>query len=92
MGLTAGAMGAFVGTPADVALVRMTVDSRLPEAERRCYKSVFDAWSRIIKEEGVAALWTGCIPTIGRAMVVNVCQLSTQSQAKEEIYKRYKGV
>lgn len=27
---TAGATGAFVGTPADVALVRMTIDGRLP--------------------------------------------------------------
>lgn len=27
---TAGAVGAFVGTPADVALVRMTTDGRLP--------------------------------------------------------------
>ena len=52
MGLTAGAIGAFCGTPADVALIRMCVDNRLPEAERRNYKSVFDAWSRIVKEEG----------------------------------------
>jgi len=88
MGLTAGAIGAFCGTPADVALVRMTVDNRLPEAERRNYKSVFDAWKRIVGEEGVAALWTGCGPTIGRAMVVNVCQLCCQTQAKEEIAKR----
>ena len=27
---TAGALGAFVGTPAEVALVRMTADGRLP--------------------------------------------------------------
>jgi len=27
---TAGAVGAFCGTPADVALVRMTIDGRLP--------------------------------------------------------------
>lgn len=27
---SAGAVGAFVGTPADVALVRMTTDGRLP--------------------------------------------------------------
>lgn len=66
----------------------MTVDNRLPEAERRNYKSVFDAWKRIVGEEGVAALWTGCGPTIGRAMVVNVCQLCCQTQAKEEIAKR----
>ena len=34
------------------------------------------------------ALWTGCGPTIGRAIVVNVCQLCCQTQAKEEIAKR----
>ena len=45
-------------------------------------------WRRIVGEEGVAALWTGCGPTIGRAMVVNVCQLCCQTQAKEEIAKR----
>jgi len=27
---TAGAVGAFIGTPADIALVRMTTDGRLP--------------------------------------------------------------
>lgn len=30
MGMTAGAVGAFVGTPAEVALIRMTADGRLP--------------------------------------------------------------
>ena len=54
-------------------------------------KSVFDAWKRIIGEEGITALWTGCGPTIGRAMVVNVCQLCCQTQAKEEIAKRTSG-
>ena len=55
------------------------------------FKSVFDAWRRIIGEEGITALWTGCGPTIGRAMVVNVCQLCCQTQAKEEIAKRTSG-
>lgn len=30
MAATAGSIGAFVGTPAEVALVRMTADGRLP--------------------------------------------------------------
>lgn len=30
IGSTAGAIGAFVGTPAEVALIRMTADGRLP--------------------------------------------------------------
>ena len=88
MGLTAGGLGAFCGTPADVALVRMCVDNRLPIEERRNYRSVFDAWKRIASEEGVAALWSGCGPTIARAMVVNVCQLGCATQSIEEIAKR----
>ena len=38
LGLTAGTIGAICGTPADVALVRMCVDNRLPESQRRNYK------------------------------------------------------
>jgi len=84
-GLTAGATGAFIGTPAEVSLIRMTADGRLPPEQRRNYKNVFNALSRIVREEGVRALWTGCTPTIGRAMVVNMCQLASYSQAKQRL-------
>lgn len=83
MGMVAGATGAFVGTPAEVALIRMTADGRLPLAERRNYRGVGNALSRIVKEEGLAMLWRGCIPTMGRAMVVNMAQLASYSQAKQ---------
>lgn len=79
----AGACGAFVGTPAEVALVRMTADGRLSEAEKRNYKSVFDALIRISRQEGIPMLWRGAIPTMGRSMVVNGAQLASYSQAKE---------
>ncbi|KAB0793057.1 hypothetical protein PPYR_12677 [Photinus pyralis] len=83
LGMGAGVAGAFVGTPAEVALIRMTSDGRLPLAERRNYKSVFDALIRIVREEGVLALWRGVGPTMGRAMVVNAAQLASYSQAKQ---------
>uniref|UniRef100_A0A1A9UXQ8 Mitochondrial 2-oxoglutarate/malate carrier protein n=1 Tax=Glossina austeni TaxID=7395 RepID=A0A1A9UXQ8_GLOAU len=86
MGLTAGASGAFVGTPAEVALIRMTVDGKLPESERRNYKNVVDALTRIHQEEGIKGLWTGCLPTVGRAMVVNMCQLASYSQFKNALH------
>lgn len=82
MGVIAGAVGAFIGTPAEVSLIRMTADGRLPEAERRNYKGVFNALGRMTREEGILALWRGCIPTMGRAMVVNMTQLASYSQFK----------
>lgn len=84
-GMVAGATGAVVGTPAEVALVRMTADGRLPKAARRGYTSVFNALGRVVKEEGVATLWRGTMPTVGRAMVLNIAQLATYDQAKETI-------
>lgn len=35
----------------------MTADGKLPPAERRGYKNVFNALVRIVKEEGVGTLW-----------------------------------
>ena len=82
MGSSSGGMAAIIGNPADVAIVRMTVDSKLPVEQRRGYSSVFNAWARIVKEEGLATLWVGCRPTVARAMVVNSCQLSFNTQAR----------
>jgi len=79
----AGATACLIGNPADLALVRFQSDATLPEAERRNYKHVFDAFGRIIKEEGFMALYTGLGPTVSRAIAMNVGMLSTFDQAKE---------
>lgn len=84
-GMIAGGVGAVVGTPAEVSLVRMTADGMKPVGEQRGYKNVFNALSRITKEEGVMTLWRGCAPTVGRAMVLNIAQLASYDQAKEMI-------
>jgi len=83
--MTAGAVGSFIGNPAEISLIRMTSDGRLPLHEQRRYKNVFDALFRIIKEEGVLTLWRGCVPTVARAIVVNAAQLVTYSQTKQMI-------
>jgi solute carrier family 25 (mitochondrial oxoglutarate transporter), member 11 len=84
-GLVAGGIGAAVGNPADVAMVRMQADGRLPLAERRNYKSVGDAVLRMARQEGVKSLWTGSTLTVNRAMIVTAAQLATYDQAKESI-------
>ncbi|KAI3412771.1 uncharacterized protein J3R85_016890 [Psidium guajava] len=84
-GLVAGAVGAMVGNPADVAMVRMQADGRLPVHQRRNYRSVVDAIASMSKQEGVASLWRGSSLTVNRAMVVTAAQLSTYDQVKEAI-------
>ncbi len=82
-GLTAGAIGASVGNPADLALIRMQADATLPEAHRRHYKNAFHALTRITKDEGVLALWKGAGPTVVRAMALNMGMLASYDQSVE---------
>lgn len=84
-GLFAGTCAALIGNPAEVALVRMTADSRVPEAQRRNYRGVVDALTRVVKEEGATTLWRGIIPHIYRASFLSAAQLATFGQAKESL-------
>lgn len=88
MGLTAGGIGAMIGTPAEVALIRMASDGRLPVEQRRGYKNVFDAFFRVARDEGVLTLWRGWQPTVARAMILNAAQLGVYSQAKQMLISK----
>jgi solute carrier family 25 oxoglutarate transporter 11 len=83
--MTAGFIGAVIGNPADLALVRMQADTMLPVAERRNYTNVGNAFSRIVKEEGVMALWRGSTPTVTRAVVLNLAMLAPYDEVKERL-------
>jgi len=89
--LTSGGIGSLAGNPFDVALVRMQADNNLPEKEKRNYKNVFDALSRIVREEGIAALWRGCLPTVARAMAMNFAMMTSFEEAKKIIGKYTKN-
>ncbi|CAL5363048.1 unnamed protein product [Camellia sinensis] len=82
-GLTAGAIGASVGSPADLALIRMQADATLPLAQRRNYMNAFHALYRIVADEGVLALWKGAGPTVVRAMALNMGMLASYDQSVE---------
>lgn len=83
IGMAAGGIASVVGTPADVALVRMQADNMLPAAQRRNYTGVGNALTRIVREEGVLSLWRGAAPTVVRAIVLNAALLATADQMKE---------
>ena len=89
-GLTAGFIGSLVGNPADLILIRLQSDANLPPDRRRNYRNFGDAFSRIIKEEGVLSLWRGSGPTIVRAMVLNLGMLGPFDEVKERL-NRWNG-
>jgi solute carrier family 25 oxoglutarate transporter 11 len=82
MGAIAGGIGSFVGTPSEVALVRMAADSKLPLAHRRNYASVVDCLVRIAKHEGFWQLWRGATPTVARATLLSSVSMGVTSEAK----------
>ncbi|XP_021897638.1 mitochondrial uncoupling protein 5 [Carica papaya] len=87
-GLIAGGIGAAVGNPADVAMVRMQADGRLPPAQRRNYKSVVDAIVQMTRREGITSLWRGSSLTVTRAMLVTASQLASYDSVKEIILEK----
>ncbi|KAJ5093892.1 Mitochondrial carrier protein [Penicillium angulare] len=84
-GLSAGGLAAMIGNPADLALVRMQSDGLKPPEARANYNSVFDALGRITKAEGVSALWAGALPTVIRAMALNMGQLTFFAESKSQL-------
>lgn len=80
--ITAGGVGAVVGNPADLCLIRMQADKTLPVEQRRNYTNVGNAISRVISEEGFFALWKGANPTVVRAMVLNLGMLAPYDYCK----------
>jgi solute carrier family 25 oxoglutarate transporter 11 len=56
-GLCSGAIAVCIGTPFDVALVRMQADSMKPKAQQRGYTNVANALVKIFREEGFLKLY-----------------------------------
>jgi solute carrier family 25 oxoglutarate transporter 11 len=82
-GVVAGAVGATVGTPADVILIRMQADRHWEPQYRRQYHSVFDGWATTVRGDGLTSLWRGCLPTVARATLITSCQLPAYFTFKE---------
>lgn len=85
--LLAGFVGSLVGNPSDIVLVRFQSDATMPPHLRRNYRHVFDAFYRIVREEGLWTLWRGSAPTVGRAMAMNLGMLTTYDEVKERMNK-----
>lgn len=82
-GMLSGAIAVSIGSPFDIALVRLQSDGMAKPKDRRNYKNVFDALMRTASEEGFGALYFGVLPNILRGMSMNVGMMSCNDQFQE---------
>lgn len=80
--IISGAIGGFVGNPADVVNIRMQNDTQLPPQQRRGYKNAFSGLTRIIKEESIQKLFTGLEPNLIRGCLMTTSQVVTYDICK----------
>lgn len=50
---------------------------------------MFDAFRKVIAEEGILNCWNGATPTIARACALNIAMLTTYEEVKERLTKSF---
>ncbi|KAG9142560.1 hypothetical protein Leryth_011650 [Lithospermum erythrorhizon] len=85
--LTTGALGITVANPTDLVKVRLQAEGKLPPGAPRRYSGALDAYSKIVRQEGVVKLWTGLGPNIARNAIINAAELASYDQVKQTILK-----
>lgn len=80
-----GAVGAVVGSPPDLVLVRMQADVRLPKEHRRPYRNGLHGMYRVYHEEGAAKMFHGVEWNAARAASVTIGQAFFYDVFKEQL-------
>ncbi|XP_071814952.1 mitochondrial dicarboxylate carrier-like [Apostichopus japonicus] len=83
LAMFAGAIGGFVGTPADLVNVRMQNDIKISVDQRRNYKHGLDGLYRVYKDEGVRRMWSGSSMAVARAIFMTFGQVALYDQYKQ---------
>ncbi|XP_033743595.1 mitochondrial uncoupling protein 4-like [Pecten maximus] len=87
-GLTAGALGQFVVSPADLVKVQLQMEGRRRlEGKPPRVKGGLHALKKISAEAGFKGLYRGCVPNVQRAALVNMGDLCTYDTTKQAVLK-----
>lgn len=83
-----GAIGQFCANPTDLIKVRMQNEGkRILRGEAALYNSIFDAFKKIYREEGIKGLWKGWIPNCQRAIFVQIGDLAFYDLTKQMLLR-----
>ncbi|GMP49178.1 hypothetical protein CsSME_00016241 [Camellia sinensis var. sinensis] len=85
--LITGALAIAVANPTDLVKVRLQAEGNLLPGLPRRYSGSLNAYYTIMKQEGLAGLWTGIGPNIARNAIINAAELASYDQVKETILK-----
>ena len=82
----AGAAAQFIASPTDLVKVQMQMEGRRKlEGKPARVRGTFHAFSRIVSEGGIRALWKGWAPNVQRAALVNMGDLTTYDTTKQAL-------
>ncbi|KAI5408842.1 Mitochondrial uncoupling protein 2, variant 3 [Lathyrus oleraceus] len=81
--LLTGALAITIANPTDLVKVRLQAEGHLPSGVPKRYSGAMDAYSTILKHEGLGALWTGLGPNIARNAIINAAELASYDQVKQ---------
>ncbi|XP_051493354.1 solute carrier family 25 member 34 isoform X1 [Apus apus] len=89
-GAVAGAVGAFVGSPAYLVKTHLQAQTMAAVAvgHQHNHESISRAFESIYKQHGVAGLWRGVTGAVPRVAVGSAAQLATFASAKDWVCER----
>ncbi|KAK2509245.1 hypothetical protein MC885_013069 [Smutsia gigantea] len=89
-GAVAGALGAFVGSPAYLVKTQLQAQtvSAVAVGHQHHHRSVLGALETIWRQQGLAGLWRGVGGAVPRVMVGSAAQLATFTSAKAWVQER----
>ena len=86
-GCISGGGSSFIANPFDMVKIRMQADTAT-EASLQRHKGVYGALKDIIRTDGILKLWRGATPTVARAAVGGMSELSVYDEIKQQIIQK----
>ncbi|XP_020895834.1 mitochondrial substrate carrier family protein ucpB isoform X2 [Exaiptasia diaphana] len=81
-GAISGTIGSTIANPTDLVKVRFQA---VGPGQPARYRSTFQAFAVIVREEGVRGLWTGVGPTVQRAAILTATQIPSYDHTKHTL-------